>query len=127
MRKRIALKAETTPGEVRTTVKMPEMMLAEVDEAMGKVGESRRYRSQWISAAIKDFLHRDDMIDVLAEEFIRRGTCKTVGLTMPRLLSEEIDGQLERMAHTGELKSDRSSIVRAAVTGRLINTESDWT
>jgi metal-responsive CopG/Arc/MetJ family transcriptional regulator len=123
VRRRIPLKVEKKSGDTRTTVNMPRQMIEEMAQQMEQAGLSSRQRSTWVCDAVRELLDRQDMADLVGEEFIQRGTCETVGLTIPAQLDSDINTRIDEMVSQGALVRDRSSFVRTAITQKIIGGE----
>ncbi len=99
-----------------TTCRIPRKMAT----AMERRGVSPRRRSRWIDGAIRRLLDLDGHMDLIAEGFLDPRTSATVHLTLDAATRRRIDDLLAGAPETLRGRIDVSTVVRAAITQRLI-------
>ncbi|WP_323816495.1 hypothetical protein [Cellvibrio sp. NN19] len=107
-------------GITRTSIRVPTSMLVRIDKAMEEADFNRKQRSKWIEGVTTKFLLRSDALNLIAEEFIVPGSTESIPVTISSSLDEQIDQIIERVLAEEKVRTDRSSIIRTAITQELL-------
>jgi metal-responsive CopG/Arc/MetJ family transcriptional regulator len=107
-------------GITRSSLRVPSSMLPKIDVAMLNAGFNRKQRSKWIEDITKQFLHRSDAANLIAEEFIVPGSTESIPVTISIELDESIDKIIEKVWVEEGTRADRSSVIRTAITQQLM-------
>jgi metal-responsive CopG/Arc/MetJ family transcriptional regulator len=95
-------------------------MLSRIDQAMLAADYNRKQRSKWIEEVTKKFLVRSDALNLIAEEFIVPGSTESIPVTISSSLDEQISNVIEQVWAEEKVRTDRSSIIRTAITQELL-------
>jgi metal-responsive CopG/Arc/MetJ family transcriptional regulator len=107
-------------GITRSSIRVPTNMLSRIDKTMMDAGFNRKQRSKWIEGITKQFLQRSDALNLIAEEFIVPGSTESIPVTISSGLDEQINKVIEQVWIEENIRSDRSSIIRTAITQELL-------
>lgn len=103
-----------------TSCMIPGKMLDGVTTAMRRQGISSRRRSRWIDDAIGRLLDQPGHMDLIAEGFLEHRTSVLISLTLRGATRRRIDDLLAEAPATFRGRVDVSTVVRAAITRRII-------
>lgn len=106
---------------VRSSLRLPVKMLEDIDRAMRNSYFNRKQRSTWISSATEQLLLRPDAPNLIAEEFISPGSTESIPITIEFELAQKIDNVIKQVWVEESHKADRSSIIRTAITQKLLS------
>lgn len=107
-------------GITRSSIRVPTNMLSRIDKTMMDAGFNRKQRSKWIESVTKQFLYRSDALNLIAEEFIVPGSTESIPVTISSALDDQINKVIEQVWIEENIHSDRSSIIRTAITQELL-------
>lgn len=105
---------------VKTSLRVPKMMLDKMEVAMIKDGFNKKQRTTWINLAIHELLLRDDYTNLIAEEFIEPGTTRPIPLDINYDLIDKIEHALEQVARQEGVKAERSALLRTAIIQKIM-------
>lgn len=104
----------------RTSLRVPSSMLPRIESIMESAGFNRKQRSKWIEEITIRFLLRSDAANLIAEEFIVPGSTESIPVTISTELDGRIDQMIERVLAEEGAQTDRSSVIRTAITQQLM-------
>jgi metal-responsive CopG/Arc/MetJ family transcriptional regulator len=104
----------------RTSLRVPTSMLTRVDQVMLASNFNRKQRSKWIEDTTTRFLMRSDAVNLIAEEFIVPGSTESIPVTISAALNDQINEVIDRVWQEENIRTDRSSIIRTAITQELM-------
>ncbi len=107
-------------GITRSSLRVPSNMLPRIEEAMANSRFNRKQRAKWIADITEQFLLRSDAPNLIAEEFIVPGSTTSIPVTLSPALSHTIDLMIERVLIEEDSRTDRSSVIRTAITQQLM-------
>lgn len=107
-------------GIARTSLRVPSNMLPRIESIMEEAGFNRKQRSKWIEEITTRFLLRSDAANLIAEEFIVPGSTESIPVTISTELDGRIDQMIERVLAEEGAHTDRSSVIRTAITQQLM-------
>ena len=107
-------------GITRSSLRVPSNMLPRIEEAMANSPYNRKQRSKWIADITEQFLLRSDAPNLVAEEFIVPGSTASIPVTLSTELDEKINQMIERVLMEEGSRTDRSSVIRTAITQQLM-------
>ena len=107
-------------GITRSSLRVPSSMLPRIESTMEAAGFNRKQRSKWIEDITQQFLARSDAANLIAEEFIVPGSTESIPVTISAALDERIDQMIERVLTEEKARTDRSSVIRTAITQQLM-------
>ena len=105
---------------VRSSLRVPSTMLPLIDEVMANSPYNRKQRSKWMADITEQFLQRSDAPNLIAEEFIVPGSTVSIPVTISTALDVKINLMIERILVEEGSRSDRSSVIRTAITQQLM-------
>lgn len=108
------------PKVVRSSLRMPVMMLRQIDIAMRESPFNRKQRSKWIVFATEEFLLRSDAVNLIAEEFISPGSTESIPITIDYEIDQKINDVIAKVLEHENHIADRSSVIRTAITQKLM-------
>lgn len=111
---------KSSSGITRSSIRVPTSMLSRIDQAMLAADYNRKQRSKWIEEITKKFLVRSDALNLIAEEFIVPGSTESIPVTISSSLDEQISNVIEQVWTEEKVRTDRSSIIRTAITQELL-------
>jgi metal-responsive CopG/Arc/MetJ family transcriptional regulator len=111
---------KSSSGITRSSIRVPTSMLSRIDQAMLAADYNRKQRSKWIEEVTKKFLVRSDALNLIAEEFIVPGSTESIPVTISSSLDEQISNVIEQVWAEEKVRTDRSSIIRTAITQELL-------
>jgi hypothetical protein len=111
---------ESPRGKARTTLCLPENMLAAIHRAMDSEGVSRKRRSQWITVTVERLFGLAGYEELILEEFIDPGGNKTIPVSLPKPLKEQIDLLVLRLARDTGKPVESSALLRTAISQYLL-------
>lgn len=111
---------KSSSGITRSSIRVPTSMLSRIDQAMQAAEFNRKQRSKWIEEVTKKFLVRSDALNLIAEEFIVPGSTVSIPVTISSSLDEQISNVIEQVWAEEKVRTDRSSIIRTAITQELL-------
>lgn len=107
--------------KTRTSLRLPAVAIEMIKRSMLKHGYGSRERSRWISEAVEQLVNKNDFWDLVAEEFMDNGENEVIPLTLEYRISSLINNaEVEVKEGSGNQVVDRSIILRAAISQRLI-------
>jgi metal-responsive CopG/Arc/MetJ family transcriptional regulator len=112
---------KSSSGITRSSIRVPTSMLSRIDHAMLAADYNRKQRSKWIEEITKKFLVRSDALNLIAEEFIVPGSTESIPVTISSSLDEQISDVIEQVWAEEKVRTDRSSIIRTAITQELLS------
>ena len=104
----------------RSSLRIPKAMLPLIEAAMAKSPYNRKQRSKWIAEITDLFLNRSDAANLIAEEFIVPGSTVAIPITLSSALDNRIGSMVETVLKEEGAHTDRSSVIRTAITQRLM-------
>lgn len=111
---------KSSSGITRSSIRVPTSMLSRIDQAMQAAEFNRKQRSKWIEEVTKKFLVRSDALNLIAEEFIVPGSTDSIPVTISSSLDDQISNVIEQVWAEEKVRTDRSSIIRTAITQELL-------
>lgn len=111
---------KSSSGITRSSIRVPTSMLSRIDQAMLAAEFNRKQRSKWIEEVTKKFLVRSDALNLIAEEFIVPGSTESIPVTISSSLDDQISNVIEQVWAEEKVRTDRSSIIRTAITQELL-------
>jgi len=109
-----------TEHKSRTTLCLPNAMLALIHQTMDRENFSRKRRSQWIEMTLTHLFQLDEYESLILEEFLEPGANITIPLSLTDRLSQRIDGTIKHINQTVDLSIERSAVIRTAITQYLV-------
>jgi hypothetical protein len=106
--------------DVSTSLRLPTMMLHRMMDIMQAQGYNKKQRMRWIAESLELLVQRNDVADLIAEEFILPGTTTQIPIKLSEAQSAQIDSALQKTRQEEQVEKDRSSVLRTAITQRIM-------
>ena len=107
-------------GKTRTTLCLPENMLGSIHRAMDTEGVSRKRRSQWIAVTVERLFGLAGHEELILEEFIDPGGNKTIPVSLPKPLRDQMDRTVHQLARKTDKPVESSALLRTAISQYLL-------
>lgn len=107
--------------KARTSLRLPETVLAKISESMSKNGYGAKQRSRWICEALADLIKIEGYCELIAEEFMDKGGNEVIPVTLDDKSSGLLAGAIKSYAEKFQVDViDQSVVLRTAIIQRLI-------
>lgn len=107
--------------KVRTSLRLPAVAIEMIKKSMLKQDYGSRERSKWISESVEQLVNKGDYWHLVSEEFMDNGENEIIPLTLECRITDFInDAEVQVRESSGNEIIDRSIILRAAISQRLI-------
>mgnify|MGYP000367010067 CR=1 FL=1 len=104
----------------RMSLRVPKGMIPDIEKNVSDSGYNKKQRTLWFEDILKEFFEIENYLDLVAEEYIKAGTTKTISLIVSLENFEKIKDTVKLVNEVENEDTDRSSVIRTAILQRLL-------
>lgn len=104
----------------RMSLRVPKGMIPDIEKDVSASGYNKKERTLWFEEILKEFFEIENYLELVAEEYIKAGTTKTISLIVNIDTFEKIKETVKLVNEVENEKTDRSSVIRTAIIQRLM-------
>jgi hypothetical protein len=104
----------------RMSLRVPKGMIVDIEKNVSDSGYNKKQRRLWFEDIFKELFETENYLSLVAEEYIKAGTTKTISMMVSLDTFEKIKETVKLVKDTESEETDRSSVIRTAILQRLM-------